>query len=197
MPGMIRQVTVVIAMLPMPAAAQPVEFSRDIRPILSNNCYACHGPDSKFRQANLRLDLLDNAFTERRSGRTPIVPGDPDASMLVQRINAEDPGDRMPPPESNKSLTEADRAMLTRWIASGAEWEPHWAFVTPKPVEPPKTGDPWPRNDIDRFVLPRLATAGLTPSPEADRQTLIRRVSFDLTGLPPTLEEIDVFLADR
>ncbi len=111
-------------------------------PILSNNCYTCHGPDSKFRQANLRLDLLDDAFTERRPGRTPIVPGDPDASLLIRRITSDDPGYRMPPPESKKSLTVVEKAILARWIASGAGWEPHWSFVTPKPVEPPETQDP-------------------------------------------------------
>jgi len=190
-----RQVVAVIAMLATPAAAQPVDFSRDIRPILSDNCYACHGPDSNVRQANLRLDLLDNAFTGR-PGRTPIVPGDPDASLLIRRIISDDPGYRMPPPESKKSLTFTEKAMLAKWIASGAAWEPHWSFATPQPVEPPETEDPWPRNGIDRFVLARLDTAGLAPSPQAEPETLIRRVSFDLTGLPPTLREIDAFLAD-
>ena len=185
-----------IAIVATPAAAQPVDFNRDIRPIFSNNCFTCHGPDSKFRQANLRLDLLDDAFTERRPGLAPIVPGDPDASLLIRRITSDDPGYRMPPPESKKSLTEAEKAILARWIAAGAAWEPHWSFVTPKSVEPPQTRDPWPRNGIDRFVLPRLAAAGLAPSPPAERETLIRRVSFDLAGLPPTLQEIDAFLAD-
>ena len=176
-------------------AGPSIDFTRDIRPILSNNCYKCHGPDSRARQADLRFDLLEVAFAERESGKTPIVPGDPETSLLIERITSSNPDFRMPPPEANKVLSEDEKTLLARWIESGAEWEPHWAFITPRAADPPPAGRDT-GNGIDGFIRATLESEGLAPSPEASRETLIRRVALDLTGLPPTLEEIDAFLAD-
>jgi len=174
-----------------------IDFNRQIRPLLSDRCFRCHGPDSNERQAGLRLDQPDSALAKLESGATAIVPGDPDASELVRRIYAEDEAERMPPADSQKSLHEAEKALLKAWVAQGAKYTQHWSFLPPrKPAVPSIPGDTWSRNDIDRFVLHRLKQAGLAPSPEADRRTLMRRVSFDLTGLPPTIDEVQAFLAD-
>jgi hypothetical protein len=176
----------------------PVDFSRDVRPILSDHCFACHGPDQKQRQAGLRLDTRDGAFGALQDGNHAVVPGKPDESDLVFRVEAEEPELRMPPPKGGKPLTAEQIATLRRWVEQGAPWSSHWSFEPPRPVEPPATKDAaWPRNPIDRFILARLEQEGLTPSPEADRTTLIRRVTLDLTGLPPTPEEVDAFLADE
>ncbi|MBX3178813.1 MAG: DUF1553 domain-containing protein [Candidatus Hydrogenedentes bacterium] len=172
-----------------PTSADPLEYNRDIRPILSRNCFNCHGPDSAARKAGLRLDDRDAALAERA-----IVPGDPDASALVARIFADDANDLMPPPESKLGLTDAQKDTLRRWIAEGAAYEPHWAFQTPSPPDMPQA--PGAPTAIDAFIRARLAEEGLSPAPEAPKETLIRRVALDLTGLPPTLEEIDAFLAD-
>jgi mono/diheme cytochrome c family protein len=184
-----------------PAAAEddgPIDFNRDIRPILSDNCFACHGPDEKKRQANLRLDTKQGAFARLDSGQFAIVPGKPDESELIFRITATDaPAVLMPPPKSTKKLTPAQIDLITRWVAQGAPWEEHWAFVPPRKPALPKVKNPaWPKNPIDHFILARLEAAGLQPSPEADKRTLIRRVTLDLTGLPPTPAEVDAFLAD-
>ncbi|MHC4946917.1 MAG: DUF1553 domain-containing protein [Planctomycetota bacterium] len=179
-----------------PAAA--VDFNRDIRPILSDRCFQCHGPDGAARQAGLRLDTPDGAFAPRRDDRAAVTPGDPAASLLLERITAAHADDRMPPPGSNKTLREDEIELLRRWIEAGATWQTHWSFVPPAPVPPPAVGDEsWPRNPVDRFVLARLEAEGLAPADEATRETLLRRVTFDLTGLPPTLAEIDAFLADE
>ena len=180
-----------------PGRPDSIRFNRDIRPILSDTCYACHGPDATKRKAGLRFDDGVVAFEELESGRRAIVPGDTEASRLIERIEASDPDDRMPPEESGKSLTGEQRAMLRRWIEEGAKWEDHWSFIKPERPELPEVGDAdWPRNPIDRFILSRLETEGVTPSPEAGRRTLIRRVSLDLIGLPPAPEEVEAFAND-
>jgi hypothetical protein len=178
------------------AADKPVDFDRDVRPILSDRCFACHGPDDTHRLANLRLDTQDGLFADRGSYKI-IVPGDPTKSRIIARISAPG-GARMPPVQAGPALTEPQIAIIRKWIEEGAKWERHWAFVPPKPVAPPSVAnEKWVRNPIDRFVLARLEHEGLKPSPEADRATLLRRLSFDLTGLPPTTAEIDAFLADK
>jgi hypothetical protein len=179
------------------AAEKPVDFNRDVRPILSDNCFACHGPDDKTRVANLRLDTHDGLFADRGSYKI-IAPGDPAGSRLLARIGAANRATRMPPPQAGTVLTPAQIAVIRKWIDQGARWERHWAFVPPVPSTPPAVRDEkWVRNPIDRFVLARLERERLKPSPEADRPTLLRRLSFDLTGLPPTTAELDAFLADK
>ena len=180
------------------AGAAPVDFAREIQPILSDNCYHCHGPDSSGRKAGLRLDLRAAAFAGGKSGLAAIVPGKPEDSELVARIFSHDSEEVMPSPESNKTLTAAQKDLLRRWIAEGATWSEHWAYVAPTRPPLPTIGNRQSpiANPIDAFILARLAAAKITPSPAADRTTLIRRVSFDLTGLPPTLAETEAFLAD-
>jgi hypothetical protein len=169
-----------------------LDFNRDIRPILAENCFYCHGQDANKRQADLRLDLRDVAI---EAGA--IVPSDPRASELIARINAVNSQERMPPPKSNRRLTPEQKKRLERWIEEGANYATHWAFVTPKrPATPAVKGKHWVRNSIDYFVLAKLEAAGISPSPEADRATLIKRLSIDLTGLPPTPREVDAFTAD-
>ena len=176
------------------SGSQSIDFNRDIRPILSDNCFACHGPDEKQRKAGLHLDTKEGAFSKTNV----IVPGNSAASRLIRRITAPDPEMRMPPPDSGRSLTDSQKALITRWIDQGAKWETHWAYVAPVRLDPPKVAaSGWPRNPIDNFVLARLEKEGLSPSAETDRATLLRRVTLDLTGLPPTSEEIDSFLADK
>jgi mono/diheme cytochrome c family protein len=173
-----------------PAAAAPVEFNRDVRPILAGTCFQCHGPDKARRKADLRLDTEDGAA--KVLGR-----GDPAKSELVRRITAHDDAERMPPPKSGRKLTPAQIDTLKRWVADGAKWQKHWSFLPPaRPPLPPVAKRDWPRNGIDHFILARLEREGLAPSPEADRTTLLRRVTLDLTGLPPTPAEADAFLAD-
>src|SRR5438876_6290458 len=180
------------------ASKGPVDFDRDIHPILSDNCFACHGPDEKERKAKLRLDRKDDAFKPLKSGGYAIVPGHPEKSELVARLTAKDEDDLMPPPKSGKTLTSAQVDSLRRWIAEGANWQSHWALVKPeRPPLPAVENKKWPRHEMDYFVLARLEKEGLKPSPEADRTTLVRRVTCDLTGLPPTPQEVDAFLADR
>jgi uncharacterized protein DUF1553/uncharacterized protein DUF1549/concanavalin A-like lectin/glucanase superfamily protein/cytochrome c len=175
-------------------AAPPLSFNRDIRPILSNNCFACHGPDEKQRETKFHFDTKDGAFLEAGV----IVPGDAAGSMLVQRITHPDPDKRMPPRDSGHSLTAAQIALLRRWIDEGASWDTHWAYTAPVRTEPPATRNRgWARTPIDRFILARLEREGLEPSDDADKTTLLRRVTYDLTGLPPTLDEVDAFLADK
>ncbi len=180
-----------------PAASQ-VDFNRDVVPILSGNCFKCHGPDPEQRQAGLRLDHRDIATKPLDSGETAIVPGKPDQSELVRRVFSNDPDVRMPPPASKKELTDAQKKTLRDWIAAGAVYEPHWSFVAPKQAPLPAVKQKsWPRNPLDYFVLAKLEAEGLHPSPEADRFTLIRRVSLDLIGLPPTPAEADAFVHDK
>jgi hypothetical protein len=168
-----------------------VRFDRDVLPILSDHCFQCHGPDARARKADLRLDTKEGAFHA-------IVTGKSEESELVSRVASNDPDEVMPPPSAHRPLKPAQVETLKRWIDSGAAWGKHWAFEPPVRSEPPAVKNPaWPRNPIDRFVLARLETEGLSPSPEADRATLIRRLSLDLTGLPPDPREVDAFLADR
>jgi len=179
------------------AAERRIEFNRDVRPILSNNCYLCHGPDQKQLQAGLRLDIRENSVSTLESGHTAIVPNDISTSELIRRILSRDPDEQMPPPESGKSLTQDDIETLKLWIAQGAEYQGHWSFLAAVRREPPATNFTIQvGNDIDRFVLARLEQEGIQPSPAADKITFIRRATLDLTGLPPTLAEVDAFLAD-
>jgi hypothetical protein len=177
--------------------ATSVEFNRDIRPILSDRCYQCHGPDSGKRKAGLRLDQEASAKASR-DGRRAIVTGDLEASEVYQRITTTDDAERMPPLKSGKTLSSTEVDLITRWIAEGAKWQPHWSFIPPvRPVVPAVNRPGWVRNQIDAFILARLEHEGLEPSPEAERGTLLRRVSLDLTGLPPDRDAIDVFENDR
>lgn len=184
---------------PLAAAEPPVEFNRDIRPILSNHCYTCHGPDKNRREADLRLDTEAGLFEKLESGSTAIVPRQPAASELLRRITASDPSERMPPVEGESPLTPDQIATLRRWIEQGARWQGHWSLIPPKQVAPPvsRQQPEWAVGAIDRFILARLESEGLTPSPAADRTTLIRRLSFDLTGLPPTPAEVAEFVNDQ
>ncbi|MBS0201382.1 MAG: PSD1 domain-containing protein [Planctomycetes bacterium] len=179
--------------------AGKVSFDRDVRPILSDNCFVCHGPDDQDRQAGLRLDLRSGAVKPAESGKTAIVPGKPDASELIQRVTSTDDNLRMPPLKGkHKPLTARQIDLLKRWIATGAEYTSHWAFQAPVlPAVPQVDETRFPaRNDLDRFVAARLIEHGMSRSPEADKITLLRRLSLDLIGLPPTIAEVDAFLAD-
>ena len=175
-----------------------IDFNRDIRAIFSDNCFTCHGPDDKERKAKLRLDRKEDAFKPAKSGDYAIVPGDLAKSKLIERITSKDPDEVMPPPKTGKKLTAQQIELFKRWIQEGAKFEGHWAFAKPeRPALPAVKDAKWTRNEIDRFVLARLEKEGLKPSSEADKVTLIRRVTLDLTGLPPTPAEVDAFLADK
>jgi mono/diheme cytochrome c family protein len=200
------------------AAPASVQFARDVLPILSANCFTCHGPDEKGRKAGLRLDIAGEAVKPLKTGSRAIVPGKPQESELVARIFSSD-RNRMPPPKSNLNLKESEKQLLRRWIEQGAEYQQHWAFVAPKrpvvptpPASPPSQGEGkqipsppsqggdkggWVKNPIDAFILARLRAEGLKPSPEADRWTLARRVAIDLTGLPPSIEAVERFIKDQ
>ena len=167
-----------------------VDYNFQVRPILSDNCFRCHGPDAKSRQAGLRLDQKESAYAQA------IAPGKPGQSELIARVSSTDPSYRMPPPSVHKQLSAAEIAILRQWIEQGAEYKPHWAFIAPKKTAPPQVGGK-AVNAIDQFILARLQQEGLKPSPEADKETLINRVTLTLTGLPPTLEAVDAFLADK
>ncbi|WP_437203261.1 PSD1 and planctomycete cytochrome C domain-containing protein [Planctomicrobium sp. SH664] len=182
---------------PVYASEQQLEYSRDIRPLLSRYCFSCHGPDESSREAGLRLDHREGALLQLESGERAIVPGEPDQSELLHRITTTDTSVRMPPVETGKSLQPEEVDLLRRWIEQGAGYEDHWAFRPVQDPVPPEVSDPsWPRNGIDHFVLNRLQQQQLSPSPEADRATLLRRLSFDLVGLPPSVQEVRAFLAD-
>ncbi|WP_169972609.1 DUF1553 domain-containing protein [Tautonia rosea] len=177
------------------SAAQADEvprYNRDIRPILMENCFACHGPDSAARKADLRLDQREAAI---EAGS--LTPGDPELSELIYRVESDDDFEIMPPPSSHKTLTDEQKATLRRWVEAGAEYEPHWSFIAPERPDQPEVSDPsWIRNEIDAFILQGLDQAGLSPMPEADRRTLARRASLDLTGLPPDPELVEAFVND-
>jgi Protein of unknown function (DUF1549)/Protein of unknown function (DUF1553)/Concanavalin A-like lectin/glucanases superfamily/Planctomycete cytochrome C len=179
-------------------AQRRIDFNRDIRPILSDKCFACHGPDAPNKKIKLRLDSEAAATADLGKGRRAIVPADPERSEVVRRITASDELMRMPPVYSGHKLTNTEIDLIIEWIKQGAQWQKHWSFIPPlKPELPQVKNRSWPKNAIDYFVLERLEREGLAPSPEADRAALIRRLSFDLTGLPPSLEEIDAFINDR
>jgi mono/diheme cytochrome c family protein len=170
------------------AEPSPVDFNTEVRPILSENCFYCHGPDANKRKAKLRLDIRADALAHKA-----FVPGDPAASELIKRLSSRDPEEVMPPPSSHRTVTAAQRETLRRWIAEGATYQEHWAFITPVRPTPPPNGE---ANPIDAFIVAKLAAARMTLSPEAAKTTLLRRVTLDLTGLPPTPEETAAFLAD-
>jgi Protein of unknown function (DUF1553)/Protein of unknown function (DUF1549)/Planctomycete cytochrome C len=179
------------------AADRKIDFNRDVRPILSDKCYACHGPDAKEVQGGLRLDKHDGAVAKLESGKIAVVPNDLAASELVRRITTTNADEKMPPASGGKHLTAAEIETLKLWIAQGAEFKGHWSFIPPVRHTPPATKFVGHlRNDIDNFVLAKLESEGLEPSPEADKVSLIRRATLDLTGLPPTPSEVDSFLAD-
>ncbi len=174
-----------------------VDFQRVVRPILSDACFHCHGPDPNTRLADLRLDTRDGAFAKRENG-TPVVSGQPNASLIYQRITDSDPSRRMPPEYSHKTLTSEQKGIIKRWIEEGASWKEHWAFSAPvRPELPAVKKTTWSRNPIDAFILARLEAAGLEPAPEADRRTLVRRLSLDLTGLPPEPKDVEDFVNDN
>jgi hypothetical protein len=178
-------------------AAEKVDFNRDIRPILSETCFLCHGPDKGQRQADLRLDVQEGLFGKGEGGKI-VTPGKPAESELYRRLVSAKDDVRMPPPESGRKLTAGQIELIRRWIEQGAEWKGHWAYVPPtRPPLPADHAAAFVRNPIDRFILAKLREQGLTPSPEADRIALIRRLSFDLRGLPPTVEEVEAFLTDK
>ena len=176
-------------------SADAISFNRDVRPILSDNCFQCHGFDPAQRKAELRLDLRENAVGEKGV----ILPGDAENSELIKRITSDDPNFHMPPPDSKLSLKPEQIETIKSWIDAGAEYQPHWAFIPPQETVSPEVKGPegWDKNPIDAFILQRLQDEGLDPSPEAPRENLLRRASFDLTGLPPTLEQVDQFLNDK
>ncbi|MCB0631440.1 MAG: DUF1553 domain-containing protein [Lewinella sp.] len=179
---------------------EKIDFNFHVKPILSDKCFSCHGPDAANRKAGLRLDTPEGAYAElpENPGVRAIVPSNLHKSALFHRIISDDAEQIMPPPESKLSLTNEEKAVLLRWIKEGAAYQPHWAFIPPKKASSPKVqNEDWPENEIDNFILARLQEEGLTPGTEADKRTLIRRLSFDLRGLPPSKEEIDLFLSDN
>ncbi len=185
-------------LLPLAAPAAPVSFNRDIRPLMSNTCFHCHGPDASHRKAKLRLDVREEALLPGKSGARAIVPGKPDESEILKRIFSTDDDELMPPPEEHKPFTPEQKETFRRWVAEGAVYEPHWAYTPLIRPSPPAVQDAaWPENDIDRFVRAQQEKQGLTPSPEADRRTLLRRLSLDLTGLPPAPSEVEAFVNDQ
>ena len=188
--------TLLLAHAGFGASAEKLEFNRDIRPILSENCLSCHGQDAHRREAKLRLDDRESV-TRDRDGYAVIVPGKPADSELLLRLASEDPDEKMPPQDSNKHVTPEQIALIRRWVAEGAVYQKHWAFEPPRQAPPPAVrGATWPRHALDRFVLARLEREGLAPSAVAAPETWLRRASFDLTGLPPTPAELDAFTAD-
>src|SRR3546814_289998 len=187
---------------PMASGKLPdkVDFNFHVKPVLSDRCFACHGPDDNAREADLRLDLEESAYAALKEmpEAHAIVPGKPGESMVYMRIVSDDPDLQMPPPSSNLKLSEYEIKIIEKWIKQGAEYEKHWAFLPPEKTELPQVNNKdWPRNDIDRFVLSKMELAGLTPNEAADKEHVLRRLSVDLTGLPPDLEMMDAFLADE
>ena len=196
-----RQALLILLAFPALLAAEPakLKYNRDVRPILNEKCFHCHGTDAAHRKGDLRLDLRDQAIKPAKSGDIALVPGKPELSQLIARVELpHDNDDVMPPDKDGKPLTTEEKAILRQWISEGAEYQGHWAFLKPERSPVPKISDPkfTIRNEIDSFIAERLQEEKLTPSPEADRATLLRRVSLDLTGLPPTLAEIAAFEKD-
>ena len=176
-----------------------IDYNFHVQPILSDRCYNCHGPDENARKAELRLDTRDGLFSEAGTmgNRKPVHPGKLGDSELFHRINSDDPDYQMPPPDSKLALTKTEIAILAKWIDQGAQWKPHWSFIPPeRPKIPDVVQSEWPINDIDYFILSRLESEELPPSPPANKETILRRLSLDLTGLPPSIAELDSFLLD-
>lgn len=197
--GTIFLIALAIGLTTVAWAQSPVLFNRDVRPIFSENCFACHGPDEAKRMTPLRLDTKVGAFSTLSSGRKAIVPGDPTASELYLRVSSSDPGRRMPPAAfGHDPLGQREVDLIRAWIDQGAEWQGHWSFIAPQRPEVPADRYPgWPVNPVDSFVLRRLHNERFEPSPPASRETLIRRLSLDLTGTPPDLADVDAFLRDE
>ena len=187
-----------VFLYPGRSLAEDIEFNRDIRPILSDHCFTCHGPDAANRKTRLRFDIESGAKVDLGKNRYAILPGDPQNSEIIRRITSQNPAVRMPPAYAGRArLNDRDIEKVRQWIAQGAHWQPFWSFIPPKGPTPPAVRDrSWVRNPIDAFILNRLEREGLDPQSEADKPTLIRRVALDLTGLPPTPAEVDAFLAD-
>ena len=181
------------------ALPEVIDFNFHIKPIISDRCFKCHGPDPKTREGDLALHTKELAFSAIGEDKHfALVPGDTASSTLIRRILASDPGEMMPPPESNLSLTEREKSLLIKWVQQGADWKPHWSFIPPKAEQVPiVSNNEWINNEIDHFILEKLDEKSLAPSTRAAKEKLLRRVSFDLTGLPPTLEELESFLADN
>ena len=179
-----------------PRDADSLSFNNKIQPILSENCYHCHGTDSGTRMAGLRLDKEAEAKAVRPGHKPAIVAGHPEQSEMLRRIYSNKPNEAMPPRDNHKPLKPEEIELLKEWIKAGAHYEPHWSLVKPVRPEAPKSEKPWSDNPIDAFVLARLQKEGLTPENEADPRTLIRRVTLDLTGLPPKPEEVEAFVKD-
>ena len=180
-----------------PSLLAAVDFNREVRPLLSDRCFACHGPDAGTRKADLRLDTFEGATGKLDSGAQAIVPGNSRKSEIFSRIHEKDPDEIMPPPKLNRPLTEAEREVLVRWIDEGAVYTPHWAFLpTHKHPAPVVKNPAWAKDDIDRFILEKLEPRKLAPNPQADRGALLRRTSFVLTGLPPSPEQLAAFVSD-
>src|SRR5262252_881105 len=186
-----------LCVLLRPAFAQDrVDFARDVLPILSDNCFKCHGPDEKARKAKLRFDTRDGMM-RFKDGKSVIAPGDSAKSELIRRITSTDSDTKMPPPDSGRQLTPEQIATIKLWVEQGAKWQTLWSLIPPKaPALPDVQNSSWPRNPIDRFVLARLEKEKLKPAAEAAKTTLLRRITLDLTGLPPTSSELDAFLKD-
>ncbi|MGJ8695594.1 MAG: PSD1 and planctomycete cytochrome C domain-containing protein [Verrucomicrobiaceae bacterium] len=182
-------------LLPLIASAE-VSFNQHIRPILSKNCIACHGPDTEDRKGDFHLDTFEGLTKKNDDGKAGAIPGDPDASLIIQRVVTTDPDDQMPPPDHGSPLSGGEIDLLKQWIKEGADYERHWSLNKPKSVTPPASTHPSPKNDIDHFVATQLAKLDLEPAPTADPRILLRRLSLDLTGLPPTIEEVEAFAAD-
>src|SRR5262245_2618891 len=181
------------ALPPVASADDPVRFSLQVRPILADNCFHCHGPDETHREAKLRLDEETSA-QEKRDDGAAIVPGKPDESALIKRITSSDPDFVMPPPDTNKKLKPGQIDILKKWIAEGAPWGKHWSFEPPQQVPLPEVKQKdWPQSPIDHFVLAELEKRNLAPAPPADPRILCRRISLDVVGLPPTPQEADAF----
>ena len=180
-----------------PKATTSIDYNRQIRPIFSENCYACHGPDENKRMAGLRLDQKESALEKLTSGRVAIVPGDPSGSELIIRISSENDALRMPPAFTGKRLSKEETDLIREWIIQGTKWQTHWSHIPPQRPDLPRVSESdWVRNEIDHFILARLERERLQPSLRADKNTLVRRLSLDLVGLPPTPAEVDAFLGD-
>lgn len=177
-----------------------ISYNFHVRPILSDNCFACHGPDENKRESGLRLDNAEGAYAalKENPGAHAIVPGKPEASEIIKRVNSTEKAEMMPPPESNLKLSESEKETLKKWVKQGAEYQPHWAFVPPAKTETPKISDPeWSNNEIDNFVMAKLDHLGLKPNEPAEKMILLKRLSLDLTGLPPTEELMQSYAADN